>query len=259
MKRVTNEEEKTPTSNHPVKVMLNKEHRKRVVIWTKAKVARDFKKQSLRNALLITVSGDRQKAAIWLLDKCEMGGPTICLQAILARMSCNEVLELVREEVLREYKDPAHNRGLQGGNRSVHQVGAWSDQEGVMDPTGAKGGKGSDDDDNEDEPAETAVLAFVATSLHKGSNWGSRKPLQQGPKKRKKKEPRRVDDPPLSSGEFIRAHPHGCFVCYGRSSPFQHEHRTFPIHKADSEGYKKAHGTKKRTSADIREAKVEVS
>ena len=53
--------------------MLNKEHHKKVVNWTKANVARDFKMQSLRNALLITVSGDREKAAMWRLDKCEVG------------------------------------------------------------------------------------------------------------------------------------------------------------------------------------------
>ena len=56
-------------------------------------------------------------------------------------------------------------------------------------------------------------------SLHNGRNWVSRKPLQQGWKKREKKEPRRVGDPPLSFREFLCAHPQGCFVCYERSSP----------------------------------------
>ena len=57
----------------------------------------------------------------------------------------------------------------------------------------------------------------------------------------------------------MRAHPQGCFVCYGRSPPFQHDHRTCSIHKTDTEAYKKAHGTKKRTAANTWEAKVEVS
>ena len=72
-----------------------------------------------------------------------------------------------------------------------------------MDLTEAEGGDGLDDDDEEDEPAETAVCAFVANNLPKGGNWGSWKPLQQGWRKREKKEPRRVGDPPLSFGEFI--------------------------------------------------------
>ena len=63
----------------------------------------------------------------------------------------------------------------------------------------------------------------------------------------------------MSLGEFIPAHPQGCPVWYGQSSPFQHDHRTCPIHKANTEEDKKAHGTKKRTSANIREAKVQVS
>ena len=108
-------------------------------------------------------------------------------------------------------------------------------------------------------PAETAVCTFVANNLHKGGNRGSWKPLQHGWKKREKKEPRRVGDPPLSFGEFIRAHPQGCFVCYGRNSPFQHDHGTCPTHKADTEAYKKAHGSKKRAPTHVREAKVEVS
>ena len=71
--------------------------------------------------------------------------------------------------------------------------------------------------------------------------------------------PRRVGNPPLSFAAFIRAHPQGCFVCYGRSYPLQHGHRMCPIHKADTKSYKKADGTKKRPPASIREAKVEVS
>ena len=65
--------------------------------------------------------------------------------------------------------------------------------------------------------------------------------------------------PPLSFGEFIRAHPQGCFVCYGRNNGFNGDHRTCPIHKADTEAYKKVHGSKKCEPAGIRETKVEVT
>ena len=103
-----------------------------------------------------------------------------------------------------------------------------------------------------------AVCAFVVNNLNAGSNRGSWKPLQQGWKKKEKKDPRRIGNPPLSSGEFIRAHPQGCFVCYGRKQGFNHDRRTFPIHQADTEAYKKAHGSKKSPPAGIREAKMEV-
>ena len=66
-------------------------------------------------------------------------------------------------------------------------------------------------------------------------------------------------DPPLSFAEFIRAHPQGCFVCYGRNKGFNHDHRACPIHKAHREAYKKVHGSKKRAPAGIRETKVEVT
>ena len=168
------------------------------------------------------------------------------------------MLEWVREEVLKEYKNLAHNRRLQGGDRTVHQAGEGSDGEAVMDPAGAEGGKGLDGDIDEEEAAESAVCAFVANNRQKGTNQGSWKPVQQGWKKRGKKKPRRVGNPPLSLGSFIRAHAQGCFFCYERSSSFEHDHRTCPINKADTEAYKKSHETRKRTSANIREAKVEV-
>ena len=47
-------------------------------------------------------------------------------------------------------------------------------------------------------------------------------------------------------------------MCYGRIKGFNHDNRKCPIHKANTEAYKKVHGSKKRAPADIREIKVEV-
>ena len=63
-----------------------------------------------------------------------MGRQTICLQAIPVRMSCNDVLEWPGEGVVKEHKNLANNRRPQGGNGSVHQVGAGSDREAIMHP-----------------------------------------------------------------------------------------------------------------------------
>ena len=136
IKRVTKEESKRAKSNHTVKMMLPKEYHTNVVSWAKKNVARDVKRHSLRNALLITVSGDREKTAIWRLDDCELSGQTIRLQPIPARMSCDEILEWVGEEVLKEYRNLHHNRGLRPGDRDVNYVGegpggedAWTQRE----------------------------------------------------------------------------------------------------------------------------------
>ena len=170
LKRATKEEAKRAKNNHTVKMMLDKGHQKKVVNWTRPKVAPDFKRQSLRNALLIIVSGDREKAAIWRLDANEVGSQTICLQAIPAQMSCDDVLEWFGEPVLKEYKNLAHNRGLQPGDRSFRQMSGGSDREAVMNAAEAEGGAGLDDDNDEDKPAGSAVCAFGASNLHKGSN-----------------------------------------------------------------------------------------
>ena len=259
IKRVTKQEAKKAKFNHRYKMMLPKEYHPNVLAWTKKHVARDVKRRELRNALLITVTGDREKTAMLRLDECDVGGQTLCLQAIPARMTCDEVLEWVGEEVLKEYRNLHHTRGLKAGDRDVKYVGEGSGGESAIDPAGTEGGEALDDDDDDDEPAETAVCAFVANNLNTGSNRGSWKPLQKGWKKKEKKEPRRMGDPLLSFGEFIRAHPQGCFVCYGRNKGFNHDHRTCPIHKADTEAYKKVHGSKKRAPAGIGETKVEVT
>ena len=258
IKRVTKEEAKRAKSNHTVKMMLPKEYHTSVVAWSRKNVARDVKRHSLRNTLLITVSGDREKTAMWRLDECDVSGQTIRSQAIPAWMSCDEILEWVGEEVLKEYRNLHHTRGLRPGDRDDNYVGEGPGGEAGMDPAGADGDDALVDDDVDDEPAEMAVCAIVANNLKAGSNRGSWKPLQQGWIKKEKKDPRRIGNPPLSFGEFIRAHPQGCFVCYGRKQGFNHCHRTCPIHQAHTEAYKKAHGSKKRAPAGIREAKVEV-
>ena len=165
----------------------------------------------------------------------------------------------VGEEVLKEYSNLHHTRGLKAGDRDVNYVGEGSGRESAMDPAGNEAGEALDDEDDDDEPAETAACAFVADNPNAGSNRGSWKPLQKGWKKKEKKEPRRMGDPPLSFGKFIRVHPQRCFVCYGRNKGCNHDHWTFPIHKADTEAHKKLHGSEKRAPAGIRENKVEVT
>ena len=215
-------------------------------------MARDVKRHSLRNALLITVPGEREKTTMWRLDECDVSGQTIRLQAILARMSCDEILEWVGEEVLKEYRNLHHTRGLRPGDRDVNYIGEGPGGEAAMDPAGADGDEALVDDDDDDEPAEMAVCAFVAHN-GAGSNQGSWKPLQPGWRKKENRDPRRIVDPQLSFGEFIRAHPQGFFVCYGRKKGFNHDHRTCPTHQADTEAYKKAHGSKGRAPAGIQE------
>ena len=258
IKRVTKEEAKRARSNHTFKMMLPKEYHTNALAWTRRHVARDVKWHPLRNALVITVTGDREKTEMLCLDECDVGGQTLCLQAIPARMTCDEVLEWVGEQVLKEYRNLHQNRGLKAGDCDVNYAGEGSGGESAMDPAGTEGGEALDDDDDADEHAKTAVCAFVANNLNAGSNRASWNPLQKGWKKKEKKEPRRMGDPPLSFGEFIRAHPQGYFVCYERNKGFNHDHQTCPIHIGDTEAYQKVHGSKKRAPAGVRETKVEV-
>ena len=136
-------------------------------------MARDVKRRELRNALLITVTGNREKTAMLRLDECDVSSQTLRLQAIPARMTCDKVLEWVGEEVLKEYRNLHHTRGLKAGDREVNYVGKGSGGESAMDPAGTEAVEALDNEDHDNEPAETAVCAFVANNLNAGSNRGS--------------------------------------------------------------------------------------
>ena len=69
IKRVTKEEAKRGKFNHTLKMMLPREYHLNVLAWTKKHVAWDVKRRELRNALLITVTGDREKTAMLRLDE----------------------------------------------------------------------------------------------------------------------------------------------------------------------------------------------
>ena len=214
IKRVTKEEAKRAKSNHTVKMMLPKEYHTNVVAWTRKNVTRDVKRHSLRNALLIIVTGDCEKTAMWRLDECDVGGQTIRLQDIPAGMSCDDVLDWVGEEVLKEYRNLHHTRGLRPGDRDVNYVGEGSGGEAAMDRTGAGCDEALDDDDNNNEPAEVAVCAFVANNLNTGSNQGSWKPLQKGWKKKEKKDPAALATPrcPLGSSYVFTLRAASCVM-----------------------------------------------
>ena len=122
IKRVTKEEAKRAKFIHTFKMILPREYHPKVLAWTKKHVALDVKQRELRNALLITVTGDRKKTAMLRLDECDVGGQTLCLQAIPARMTCDDVLDWVGEEVLKEYRNLHHTRGLKAGDRDVNYV-----------------------------------------------------------------------------------------------------------------------------------------
>ena len=86
IKTVTNEEARRAKFNHTFKMMLPREYHRNVLAWTKKHVARDVKRRELQNALLITVTGDREKTAMLRLDECDVRGQTLCLQAIPSRI-----------------------------------------------------------------------------------------------------------------------------------------------------------------------------
>ena len=75
---------------------------------------------------------------MWRLDDCELSGQTIRLQPIPARMSCDEILQWVGEEVLKEYRNLLHTRGLRPGDRDVNYVGEGTWRGSCHGPSGSR-------------------------------------------------------------------------------------------------------------------------
>ena len=158
-------------------MMLNKEHNKKVVNLTRARVAGDFKRQSLRNALHITVSGDRDKAAIWHVDECQVASQTIRLQAILARMSCNERTGVRRRGSNQGVQEPRPQPRIAGSRPQRPRGGRRVCGHAVIDLAGAEGGKGLDDDDDEDEQLRPPSVPSWPTTRNRAATGKAESPL----------------------------------------------------------------------------------
>ena len=102
-------------------------------------------------------------------------------------------------------------------------------EEDIASHTKAEGSVEDVEHDEAEVPVGRCVFAFVAKNLKQGGNRGTWKPMPKGWLKTERKETR-MGEPPLSFSEFIKAHPQGCFVCYGRKPALQHDHRTCPLH-----------------------------
>ena len=140
-------------------------------------------------------------------------------------MSCDEILEWVGEEVLKEYRNLHHTRGLRPGDRDVNYVGEGPGGEAAMDPAGAGGDETLVDDDDDDEPARSGRLCLPGQQPQRGEQTGKLEAPAAGLEEAGEEGP----SPHWATlrcplGEFIRAHPQGCFVCYGRKKGFNHDH-----------------------------------
>ena len=103
------------------------------------------------------------------------------VQAIPARMSCDDDMECVAGSVPKEYTNLHNKHGLEeNGDPGIHYVGDGPGRKFASDTVGCESPEASDDNDDEDKPTENAVCAFVADNLHKEGSIGTGKPLQQG-------------------------------------------------------------------------------
>ena len=213
VKRVPKEKAGRAKNNHTVKMILKKEHRTRVLKWTRGKLARDFKRRLLWNALFIPVPGNREKAAIGSLDKCEVGSQMISQHAICWSGSERKYSKSTRTSpatVGCKEATAASTKSAPG----LTGKAPWTRRE-------LKAAKVLTMMKTRTNQLRHLSLPFWPTTCRRGRNQRSWKHLQQSQNQKEKKEPRRVGNPPLFFGEVIQTHPQGC---YSRTSPFQHDH-----------------------------------
>ena len=181
--------------------------------------------QSLQNALFVTFDTNHERKLVQRLDEFSADGHTLNLQQVRRRVTTDEVVKFVREEVRKEYKARHQGRAVSSAGRQVaHIEGCCCDDARPPDSEGpatgsvpTAGAKGLYTNE------EVAVYAFVAHNL---SNQGRHRSKWQPVNRKQRKETRRVGSPPLTFKECITKYHKGCFVCYGRNQAHDHHHKT---------------------------------
>ena len=158
------------------------------------------------------------------------------------RRSLDEIVKYITVEWKLNAKNEAHvqdrhGHGQRGDREDRHHREIQEDT-----ANSAEDGSGSGQDHWSWEDHEEAhFFAFVAHNVREHgqdrSRWN-----KVGPKK--KREPRRIGNPPPSFREYRSQHD-GCWVCYGNGNNHVHDHRKCKVYEADKKAYFAAHPEKK--------------
>ena len=202
----------------------------------------------LKKAVHVEVFGNTMGQRLMRLNNVKWRrGEQLRMQVIFARMSLDEIVKYITVAVKLNAKNEAHVQDRQGQGHRGHREDRHQ-REVKGDTVGnAEEGSGSGQDlwtvTGPENHEEAHFLAFVAHNMKENgqdrSRWN-----RLDPRSKKRREPRRIGNPPLLFREYRSQHT-GCLVCYGKGNNHAHDHRHCKLYEEDKKTYFAAHPDRK--------------
>ena len=180
------------------------------------------------------------------------------MQVISGCMSLDEIVKYITVELKLNAKNEAHVQDRLGQGHRGHQEDRQHRE--VKEDTVGTAEEGSGSSQNlwtattRDDQEDAHFFAFVAHNMKEHgqdrSRWN-----RLDPRKKDRKEPRRIGNPPLSFREY-RSQQYGCWVCYGKGNNHAHDDRHCKVYEEDKKTYFAAHPDKKPKEQPIADWKA---
>ena len=240
-RRVEDEEKKRAKKRVAVRIMASEDTHAGIMEFFRRILGEPSRMWGLKNAVYVEVFGDNMGQRLMRLNNVEWRrGEQLRMQVLFARMSLDEIVKYITEELKLNAKNKAHVQDRQGHGQRGHREDRHHREIQEDTANSAEDGTGSGQDHwtrSREDHEEAHFFAFVAHNVrdHRQdrSRWN-----RVGPKKGK--EPRRIGNPPLSFREYRSQHD-GCWVCYDKGNNHAHDHRQCKVYEADKKAYFAAH------------------
>ena len=247
-RRVEDQEKKRAKKRMAVRIMASEDTHAGIMEFFQRNLGEPSRMLGLKNAVYVEVFGDTMEQRLMRLNNAEWRhGEPLRMQVISARMSLEEIVKYITVELKVNAKNEAHVQDRQGhGHRGHREERQHREVKGDTVGT-AEEGSGSGQDlwtaTTREDHEKAHFFAFVAHNMKEHgqdrSRWN-----RLGPRvNQKRKEPRRIGNPPLSFREYRSQHD-GCWVCYGKENNHAHDHRQCKVYEEDKKTYFAAHPDK---------------
>ena len=235
-RRVEDEEKKRAKNRVAVRIMASEDTQAGIMEFFRRNLGEPSRMLGLKNAVYVEVFGDTMGQRLMRLNNVEWrrGGP-LRMQVIFAHMSLDEIVKYITVELKLNAKNEAHVQDRQGqGHRGHREDRHHREVKGDTVGTAEEGSGGGQDlwtATTPEDHEEAHFFAFVAHNMKENgqdrSRWN-----RLDPRTKKRREPRRIGNPPLSFREYRSQHD-GCPVCYGKGNNHAHDHRHCKVYEED--------------------------
>ena len=244
-RRVEDEEKKRAKKCVAVRIMAAEDTHAGIMEFFSRNLGEPNRMLGLKNAVYVEVFGDSMGQRLLRLNNLEWRrGEPLRMQVIFARMSLDEIVKYITLELKLNAKNEAHVQDRHGHGQRGHREDRHHREIQEDTANSSEDGSGSGQDHwtgSREDHEEAHFFAFVAHNVRNHGQDRSRW-SQVGPKK--SREPRRIENPPLSFREYRSQHD-GCWVYYGKGNDHAHDHRQCKVYEADKKAYFAAHPEKK--------------